>query len=488
MIRKHFVGAAFLVTAGLIISTLAAISNEPTENTDVISTPAVQRDLTVSVRAVGELDAARSTVVCSEVKGNRGQIVWIIENGKRVDKGDVLIRLDPTPFEKKVKDLRAKVDQNAARLQAREQILQWEKVQAERSRRAAEFDCRTAESELHKLEKGEGPLKLAQLEEQAQQSADEYEKLSSYVEDLKGLKGEGYVSKTEVERARKKARQAAKKHEIARRKLRSFREYVLPARVEQARAKVARAKMEREQTKKASGFKIGEAMAAVRQAREELKNTKELLAEARAELEQCVIRAPTRGMAVLCEQHRAGQKRPSRIGDNVWQNQPLVYLPDMSSMVVHTDIREKDLHKISKGDPATVEVDSYPDLELTGKVKSIGVLAESSREVSSTTKYFEVTVAIGNRDPRLRPGMTARVKVQGAETEDALCVPIHAVFEEADQSVCFVDVGTGYEKKAVDVGLQNEDWAEIEDGLAEGERVCLSRPPLNSKVRTSGQE
>ena len=260
------------------------------------------------------------------------------------------------------------------------------------------------------------------------------------------------------------------------RKYESYRDFVLPALIEKAKAQVQRAKMNLEQTKKASGFRVGKAMAALRQAREKLKSTTAALKVAQTELERTVIRAPIPGIVVLPEGHRGGTKRKPRIGDVVFQNQPLVYLPDVSEMVVKTQIREIDLHKVDIGKLAVVQVDAYPDLRLSGQVQSIGVLAKARNESFKGDKYFSVLISVKEEDQRLRPGMTAKVEIQCAQVQNVLAVPIYAVFEEGGRWYCYKDVKSSFEKQEVALGAVSSDWAQIVEGLSEGDVVAFSQP------------
>jgi HlyD family secretion protein len=193
--------------------------------------------------------------------------------------------------------------------------------------------------------------------------------------------------------------------------------------------------------------------------------------------EEIKVEAPIPGIAILPEGFRGGKKRKPRIADVVWQGQPLVYLPDISEMVVKTQIREIDLHKVCPGKPTVVLVDAYPDLRLSGRVKSVGVLAESRAEAGMGDKYFQVMVSVKKGDERLRPGMTARVEIECAKVEDAVSVPVHAVFHEKGRTYCYVDADASYEKREVSIGAQSEDWAQVLTGLSMSDRVALSRPP-----------
>jgi len=129
----------------------------------VASTIAQKRDFAVVVRMVGELDAAKPLVISSGIKGERGKIIQIIEEGTRVQKGDLLARFDPTPFEDEVAKLKMKLVEAAAAVKANQQNLSWEKTEAEKEDKAAQFDLNFTELDHIKIEKGEGPQEMARL-------------------------------------------------------------------------------------------------------------------------------------------------------------------------------------------------------------------------------------------------------------------------------------------------------------------------------------
>ena len=483
-IRNHKLLIFIMVPAVAFV--LLWVMDKRPEDAPVLSAKVVKKSFSVLVEAVGELDAERSTVLFSQIRGDRGTIVSIISDGTRVKKGDVLVRLDPTFFEEEVTQLTAKVREWEAVVSANEQILEWEKVQSERETKTLEFDLRAARLDLIKLDKGEGPLELYRLEGAAQKAKQDWKEKEGYLVELKALEKRGYANIAEIAQAQNKVSEAKEAYEVAKRQHESYRDYVLPSLIENAHAQVSRANMNLEQFKKGAGFKIGKAMAALRKAQQSLESTTSSLKTAQAELERTVIRAPIPGIAVLPEAFRGGQKRKPRIGDIVWQNQPLVYLPDISEMVVKTQIREIDLHKVGVGKRVMVFVDAYPDLRLLGEVQSIGVLAESRTESHTADKYFQVVASVREKDQRLRPGMTARVEIECANVENALSVPIHAVFNDQGRSYCYVDTQTSYEKREVSIGAQSENWAQVLAGLKEGERVALSHPPSNEIREQSG--
>jgi HlyD family secretion protein len=384
----------------------------------------IRRSFDIKVSAIGSLDAERSQMVSSTIKGDKARIVWVIDEGILVKKGDVLLRFDPTPFEAEVQRLTGELKSREAVVEAQKQITEWEKSQLEGAIYSADFTTRDTRQE--------------------------YNRYQSYIADLESLGKKGFQYPTEISQAKKKS--------------------------DQLNAKLQKAEADLDQVKKEGVFKVAGAMATFNKARSELESTRLALADARGELQKTVILAPGTGIVVHFEQFRDNQKRKPRVGDTVWQNQPLLYLPDISSMMVKTMVREIDLHKIKVGQGVTVRIDAYPAVPFQGRVTSIGILAADGSDGGKGGKFFQLAVTLNGQDGRLRPGMTARIFITAESVKNALTVPLSAIFEEEGRKKCFVTKNGGVRVAEVTIGRQNEDFVEIASGLREGERVSLVRP------------
>jgi len=422
---------------------------------------AVRRSFSIEVNTIGTLDAARSNMVTSSLKSGKGKIIYLIKDGAWVEKGDRLVQLDPLPFEEEILRLKGEIKKLEASVDAKRQLFEWEKSQVEKELNTAGYNVHKAKLELTKYKNGEGPLQLAQFREEADKILKEKTKYLNYLNDLKGLKEKGYDQPSEIKRSEKEVLLLNEKLTTAEEKYQNYKDHVYPSLIEEHQANVEHAQMLRDQTRKGSVHKIAQAKSSLDEVFAGLENFKSLLQQAENKLQKTIISAPSAGIVILYEAFRDGQNRKPRLGDTVLQNQPILYLPDISEMIVKTSIREVDLHKVKKGQTCSITVDAYPDKKLEGSVSFIGALASGKRGGSSGAKYFQMTVAVSSDDSDLRPGMTARVNILTAKVENKLTLPLYAVFEENEGFFCFRPENKTFEKIYLTTGRRNEDFIEI---------------------------
>gem|GEM_PF-626412 len=478
----------FIITAVALLITVFYIFLGHSGYEEIPLATASYKPLEVSVNAVGQLDSVNAVTISSELKGEV-KINWLIEDGTMVKTNDVLVKFDPQKFEENVFDLTSKVKEWEALVNAHGQLYEWEKNQAYREIRTAEYDLKVTKLELQKLIKGDGPLELSRLEEELTEKTTKYDELKGYIEELKELEKKGYQYPVEIAQAKKKLEKLGKEHSVAKKKYESYKNFFLPTSIETAKSKVERAKMILNQVKKGVGFKIGKANAELKKAKNEVEKFKRQLKKAENDLKKTVMHCPQAGLVVLKENYQKGEFRKPRVGDMVYHNQSILFLPDISAMMVKVLIREVDLNKLKLGKKVLISVDAYPDIKLTGKVSFIGALAERRKEIKGSEKYFKVDIQIVEEEEMLRPGMTARVKIIAKEAkEDVLTVPVNAIFQENGKYFVFVDVQSSFQKREVRVGLQNLELAEIRKGVDNGERVALMKPPESKITHPVGND
>ena len=466
----------------LILLSVSMINLSPKQDLEetISTTAAVKRSFPIEVRTVGELEAARSIGVSCSIRNDQPKIIDLISDGTHVNFHEMLIKIDPTPYEKKVEELQSALKDAENQIISLNQAFEWEIEQETHEAKAAEFEMESAELELNKIVNGDGPLEKARLYAAMQKAQVKYEELNSFSEDLMTLEEQGFMSPAEVRQTKKKLLEEQEVYANAKLQFESYELHVYPMQVKKAETALKRLVNKQEETKKNGSYKIAKAEVALGQAEQQYEHAKRQLKDAQLELTLTEIRAPSSGMVVLKEDYRSGQKRKPRVGDTVVRNQTILDLPDMSTMTVKTKVREIDLYKVEIGKQATIEVDAYPNLQFEGKVVFIGILAISDAIRPGDEKNFEVKVELSMTDPRLRPGMTARVIIHAGKVEDALTVPIHSVFEANKKHYCYVSQEGIYTKRPIEIGMNNEQWVAVLSGIQENERVCLSMPPESS--------
>jgi HlyD family secretion protein len=143
---------------------------------------AQRMDFDIGVETVGVLDAARAYHVASALRGDRGKILYIVEDGARVETGAELVRFDPTPFETEIQRLQGELGSRSAAAEFAAKGVEMERSQAERSYEQAEFERKKAQQE--------------------------YQPYLAYIRDLEKLRMDGHAVDSEILQARRKAEQA----------------------------------------------------------------------------------------------------------------------------------------------------------------------------------------------------------------------------------------------------------------------------------------
>jgi len=157
----------------------------------------------------------------------------------------------------------------------------------------------------------------------------------------------------------------------------------------------------------------------------------------------------------------------------------LVDIADVSRMFALVNVDETDIAQISMGQEVDVTLDAYPDDLFSGKVTKISPQTVTDQNVTTVP----VTVEIESPDLRLKPGMNATCDFITARHKNVLRVPNSGV-KDGDNGGATVTVVKGGQQVAtpVQVGLSDNDYTEIVNGLKEGDTVVTEviQPQTNN--------
>jgi HlyD family secretion protein len=278
--------------------------------------------------------------------------------------------------------------------------------------------------------------------------------------------------------------------------------FVMESEVEQARLSYQEAKA-----------RTRSYQAAIDAARANVERANRGVAQQDRKLKETYVLAPRAGLVVYAMTGDNENPRKVSVGMIPFEGMNLMHLPDVSTMMVDTEISEVDLARIKIGQKAEIRLDAYSDAVFKGEVNHIADLAQ--RKISTVTgkmtgaKVFDVSVKVLERDLRLKPGLTATVDIIVNELQDALFLPLEAILiDEQDHTVAYTTkiekitprslATAGFFNYALDhvkslrpakrivpvpivVGESNDRVAVIEEGLQDGQIVFLDRPPDKQK-------
>lgn len=159
-------------------------------------------------------------------------------------------------------------------------------------------------------------------------------------------------------------------------------------------------------------------------------------------------------------------ERSVKFGETVTAGQQLFRISDFDPLLCVIGVPERDLARLSPGQPATLRVEAFPDEQFEGRVLRI------SPVVDAATGTIRVTIAV-DRQGRLSPGMFAGVRLVTDVRPDALIMPKRALsLESLADSVFVVDDGVAY-RRNVTLGYEEDDRVEVTGGLTRGDRVIV---------------
>ena len=449
--KKILIGLGVLLVV-LVGVALALGGGE--EGIEVETSEARVRTITQTVSASGTVASEVEVAISSDVSG---EIIFLaVEEGDRVQQGDLLLRVRPDFYATEAERARAQV----ATAQSGVGEAQNAVTEAQQAVEQARADLARATAERERTERA------------LTRQQDLFDRDVAPAMDLEAARGAFEVARA----AEASARQA----------------------VDGAQARVA------------------SAQGRVRSAQTQVQGARAGARQAGQQLAQTAIYAPMSG-TVSQLNVELGERV---VGTATMSGTELMRIARLDAMTMEIDVNENDVVNVELGDSARVEVDAYPSEALRGAVVEIANSARiQNAGTSQAVTNFPVVVrlAAAGADvtdaerapeegvpaapgPTLRPGMSGTVDIYTRSVPEAVVVPIQAVtardFNEVERErrrraealgedvpdtdipegedirrVVFVVVDGKAEMREVTTGITDDTHIEIREGLTGGETV-----------------
>lgn len=194
-------------------------------------------------------------------------------------------------------------------------------------------------------------------------------------------------------------------------------------------------------------------------------------------LASTTLTAPTRGTVSLVSLWHGMGEGPFKAGEQAWPGAPIAELPDASSIRVEARADETQRGRLSVNEPVTAQLDAIVDRQFTGHIEKISTIASEDFSAGwPVPRNFNVQIALDQRDPRLRPGLTVHVTVIVSRVPGAITIPAQASFMRSGRNVAYVWDGTRFDERTIRVEKRSRDRLLISEGLRPGDLVALTDP------------
>lgn len=482
--RKPYIAIGLIVAAGLLGNYLVNLRSSKAnigKGKDSATFSVRRGPLKISVIESGTIKAKDQVVIKNEVEG-KTTILYLIPEGTRVKKGDLLVELDASSLLDQKIDQQIRVQNaEAAYISAREN-LEVVKNQAEADVDKAKLTHEFAREDLKKYIEGEYPNQLKEAEAKLTLAREELTRSREKLEWSRRLFQEKYISETELQTDELTVKKNTLNLELAKNDLELLKNYTHKRRLDQLKSDLKQARMALERTIRKAKADVAQAEANLKAKRAEFERQKDKLRKIEKQIQKTKIYAPANGLVIYATSAQKGGWRrrvePLEEGQAVRERQELIHLPIGMAAKAEVAIHESSLDKVRVGLPVKVTVDALPGKVFFGKVAKIAPLPDAlSAFLNPDLKVYDTDIYLDEPSEDLRTGMSCKAEIIVEQYEKATYVPVQAVLRIRGKPTVYVMDGESFEPREVEIGLDNNRMVRIIKGLEPGEVVSLT-PPL----------
>ncbi|MCG3181726.1 MAG: hypothetical protein BIFFINMI_04125 [Phycisphaerae bacterium] len=478
---------AGLAAVGVSIAAVVALAwwgmsrlSTPSAFKDIPTADVTTGEFRVLVSADGSMRSDQTVDLKSQLEG-RNMILKIVKEGTRIEKaGEFLVQLDSSELMTRRDNQKIQVKQSQASMELAQRELDIQLATNESDLNQANLKADFAATDYNKYVKGDWPQQEMQATNAITLAQEEFQRAKTQLDDSQKLMEKGYISKSDLDADKLAYKKFELDCELATKALEVLREYTHKKDLKQYEENLKEAKAELQRTRDRAEAREAKARADF-QAKKEAYGLEDVkLKKIERQIATAVILSPGPGLVVYAstgERNRWNQD-PIDVGYEARENETIIRMPDLTRMVADVNVPEAKVSLIKNDQPALLKVDARPETVLRGHVTSVGVLpTQQAWWRGGSVQEFQVVVTVEDPPGWLRPGMRCNVQVLVQQIDDALQVPIQAVFPRGEQHVCYVVNGHKLRCVPVWVGVDNDQMVHILGGLKTGQKVLLAEPP-----------
>lgn len=436
----------------------------------------------ITSTANGELKAKQQTELTNPLE-RETTITEIVPEGVYVKKGDVLCRLNSDDLQKQLDEELLALESAKADMISANNAYDIQLSDNESSIRKAQTKVEIAQIELQKWLQGDVAEKRKENASKIDSAEREVERLKKNLEQSRELHARQFLSTNDLEKDELAYVEKVSELEIARLKSSVYEEFTYRQEEKKYRSELDDAQAELERARRKAESELASKSAERTNKRQQVTMRQNKVDKYQEQIRAATILAPTDGLVVYATSINnrrwwGSNEGPMKVGRKVYPNEAIIVLPDTTEMIAAIKIHESIVSQIKPGQQALVTIDAKQGRKFTGKVESIGIMAEGGGWMDPNLREYEVQISIdlGEGDHGLKPSMRCEAQIIRDHVADAIAVPIQAVFTDGPVPFVYRDKGGRYERQPVRIGRRSDTRAEVLAGLSGGESVLLRTP------------
>jgi membrane fusion protein (multidrug efflux system) len=158
-------------------------------------------------------------------------------------------------------------------------------------------------------------------------------------------------------------------------------------------------------------------------------------------------------------------ERLIEVGDRVTANQQVYTIEDFSPLLIRVFVPTSDSIKLKPGMRTDVTTEILEGTMFAGSIK----LINPRIDVQSGT--VKVTVEVFDETTTLKPGMFVEARIVIGKKEDVLVIPRKSILYKQNKTYVFVSDRNQVSQREIELGLTEEDYVEVLNGLEQGEVI-----------------
>lgn len=212
----------------------------------------------------------------------------------------------------------------------------------------------------------------------------------------------------------------------------------------------------------------------VKRTEDKVEKSNELLQKFQLAMQSTRITAPEDGIVIFGKSWEGKKFSKDDIVYTYDFAPAIAKLPDMSSVISETYVKEIDISKIKVGDSVRVTFDALEGISIMGSIKNIALMGEDHKDFDM--KVFKVIIQLDHSDEGLKPAMNCSNDIILENSEDVLKIPREYLFGTSEQAFVIIKKDGKMWKKEVQPGLENDLDVTILSGLKENDKIYTILP------------